>query len=85
MATRRALAAASGVSSLQSRAIEFENGISGTFQTTNPLSTSLLTSRRPSDYLRDHCDMDFSQSVMPTLLALAVIGTLLLVAFQAAA
>lgn len=29
--------------------------------------------------------MDFSQSVMPTLLALAVIGTLLLVAFQAAA
>ena len=35
--------------------------------------------------LRDHCVMDFSQSVMPTLLALAVIGTLLLVAFQAAA
>lgn len=37
------------------------------------------------DSLRDHCVMDFSQSVMPTLLALAVIGTLLLVAFQAAA
>ena len=37
------------------------------------------------DCLRDHCVMDFSQSVMPTLLALAVIGTLLLVAFQAAA
>ena len=33
----------------------------------------------------EHCVMDFSQSVMPTLLALAVIGTLLLVAFQAAA
>ena|GEM_PF-1985167 len=29
--------------------------------------------------------MDFSHSVKPTLLALAVIGTLLLVAFQAAA
>jgi len=35
--------------------------------------------------LREYCVMDFSQSVMPTLLALAVIGTLLLVAFQAAA
>jgi len=29
--------------------------------------------------------MDFSHSVKPTLLALAVIGTLLLVAFEAAA
>ena len=37
------------------------------------------------DSLGEHCVMDFSQSVMPTLLALAVIGTLLLVAFQAAA
>ena len=38
-----------------------------------------------NDSPRDYCVMDFSQSVMPTLLALAVIGTLLLVAFQAAA
>ena len=53
--------------------------------TTNALSTSLLNVRRSVDSLRDHCVMDFSQSVMPTLLALAVIGTLLLVAFQAAA
>ena len=60
-------------------------GVSGTIQTTNPLSTSLLKVRRSGDSLRDHCVMDFSQSVMPTLLALAVIGTLLLVAFQAAA
>ncbi len=29
--------------------------------------------------------MDFSHSIKPTLLALAVIGTLLVVAFQAAA
>ena len=60
-------------------------GVSGTIQTTNPLSTSLLKVRRSGDSLYDHCVMDFSQSVMPTLLALAVIGTLLLVAFQAAA
>ena len=54
-------------------------------RTTNVLSTSLLASRLSSVSLREHCVMDFSQSVMPTLLALAVIGTLLLVAFQAAA
>ena len=53
--------------------------------TTNVLSISLLASQRSSVSLRDHCVMDFSQSVMPTLLALAVIGILLLVAFQAAA
>ena len=53
--------------------------------TTNPLSTSLLWDSFADDFLGDHCVMDFSQSVMPTLLALAVIGTLLLVAFQAAA
>ena len=52
----------------------------------------LLFSARVVD-LRDHCVMDFSQSgarqqprcPRVDLLALAVIGTLLLVAFQAAA
>ena len=46
---------------------------------------SLASQGLVSNSISDHCDMDFSQSVMPTLLALAVIGTLLLVAFQAAA
>lgn len=85
MGTRRTLAAAYGASSLRSRATEFFFNVALTSQTTNPLSTSLLEARRVHDSLREHCDMDFSQSVMPTLLALAVIGTLLLVAFQAAA
>ena len=36
------------------------------------------------DLAGEVCTMDFIHSVKPTLLALAVIGTLILVAFQAA-
>ena len=35
------------------------------------------------DDVRDVCVMDFSQSIKPTLLALAVVATLLVVAIQA--